>query len=203
MNGHYTIQDFPHKRDRETVIIVVRRHWWVMLKFVLVFVFQLLVGAAVVVLLLMSGAKFQSGSPAELLLVLFGSLYVLFVWAFFFHNWVDYYLDVWIVTDERILNIVQNGLFSRTVSELSMANVQDVTSELRGKMQTFLDFGDVHIQSAGERERFLFDNVGNPEGISARIVELHEAAVARQGGDVSFSQATQDTTPRSTKSRSV
>jgi hypothetical protein len=31
MNGHYTIQDFPHKRDRETVIIVVRRHWWVML----------------------------------------------------------------------------------------------------------------------------------------------------------------------------
>jgi hypothetical protein len=39
------------------------------------------------------------------------SAYYLFAWLFFFFSFIDYYLDVWIITSERIIDIQQNGFF--------------------------------------------------------------------------------------------
>lgn len=202
MKKEYTIQDFPHKRERENIIVVVRRHWWVLVKYFGTMIVQLAIGVLVVVLLLLAGVDFLNEGLPQLLLVLGGSLYLLFVWVFFLHHWVDYFLDVWIVTDERILNIVQNGLFSRTVSEVSIVNIQDVTAITHGKMQTLLDFGDVSIQTAAEEGRFLFDNVANPEGIASRITEVHETAVYKKEKGEHPAEYNVHA-PRSKKSRSV
>jgi len=100
------------------------------------------------------------------------SLFFTFLWLLFFAIWIDYYFDVWIVTSERIINIEQKGLFTRVVSELELEKIQDVTTDVRGVIPTFLNYGHLLIQTAGERERFIFRNVPDPYTIKDVIMKL-------------------------------
>ena len=104
----------------------------------------------------------------------FLSIYYLAVVTFFFQEFIDYYLDTWIVTNERIINIEQHGLFNRVASEMHISLVQDVSAEIRGALHTFLNYGDVHIQTAGSAKRFHFKAVGDPEQIRRTILHLAE-----------------------------
>lgn len=83
---------------------------------------------------------------------LFLSLYIMALVLFLFLVWMDQYLDMWIITTERVIDIEQSGLFSREISEIPIKHVQDVTIEVHGLIETFLKFGTIRIQTAGERE---------------------------------------------------
>ena len=83
-------------------------------------------------------------------------------------------LDTWIITNERIINIEQEGLFNRTASELDLAAVQDTTAEIRGILQTLFTYGQVYVQTAGEKGRFHFKNIDNPEHVKELITRLVE-----------------------------
>lgn len=162
---------FPNQQPDEKILIFLRRHWIALFKVIMTFI--LLV---VLVILLDIGSyyftnvwKSQVGYP---LMVLANSAYFLFVMLFSFANFVDYYLDVWIVTNKRIVNIEQKGLFARVVSEKELSRMQDVTSEVKGFVQTFLHYGDVFIQTAGEKERFIFKQVPNAAEMAQKISNL-------------------------------
>lgn len=114
---------------------------------------------------------FETGLLAALL-TLGASIYYLAIWLFLFSELVDYILSVWIVTNDRIVSIEQHGLFGRTVAELDLYKVQDVTSEVHGTVATLLNYGDVFIQTAGEKERFVFEKVPNPHHIRQGIIDL-------------------------------
>ena len=118
--------------------------------------------------------SFFTGPNSYPLTVLVISSYFLFVWLLFFHAFIDYYLDVWIVTNQRIINIEQRGLFSRTVSEQKLYRVQDITSEVHGFFPTLVHYGDVFIQTAGEETRFVFKQVPHPYDIRKVIINLVE-----------------------------
>jgi len=108
-------------------------------------------------------------------LLIFGeSLATLFVWNSFFILWLDYYLDAWIVTNERIINIKQGGFFARDISELKLTKIQDVTSEIIGIIPTLLDYGNIYVQTAGQEERFNFFQIPNPNYVKDVIVKLQE-----------------------------
>jgi len=112
--------------------------------------------------------------PFNSLFIFLENIFAMSIWIIFFLLWVDYYLDVWIVTNLRIVNIEQKGLFSRTVSELELSRIQDVTTEVLGMIPTFLNYGDVFIQTAAEQERFLFRQVPDPYGIKDQIMKLQK-----------------------------
>lgn len=114
-------------------------------------------------------------------LVIATGMYVGAVWLFAFLQFTSYYLDVWIITTERLISVDQDGLFSRTSSELHLASVQDVTSEVHGMLQTFLNFGDLHVQTAAEKERFVFKNIPHPEKTREIIVNLVDLDKRRHG----------------------
>ncbi|MBI5766041.1 PH domain-containing protein [Candidatus Falkowbacteria bacterium] len=96
--------------------------------------------------------------------------------VFAFTFWTTTYLDVWTITTERIINREQNGLFNRVVSELDLYRVQDVTAEQKGFFATIFHYGDVYIQSAGEKERFVFKQIANPYSIAKMVQRLDEKA---------------------------
>lgn len=108
------------------------------------------------------------------LYVLLASAFFLGGWLFIFQSFIDYWLDVFILTDKRILDIEQGGLFSRTVSELRLYRTQDVTAEVKGILHTLLDYGDVYVQTAGEQERFHVRNIPHPNNVAKLILEWSE-----------------------------
>ena len=125
-----------------------------------------------------------TGSISRPLLILGASAYYLMVWSFFITKFISYYLDVYMITSNRVLDIRQNGLFSRTVAELDLARVQDVTSEVKGILHSLLNYGNVYIQTAGEQEHFIFEDVHRPDDIRRRLLELVEADRKQQGSEL-------------------
>ena len=107
-------------------------------------------------------------------LVLLIWIYVAAIWLFLLGTFVDYYLNTWIVTSFRIIDADQVGLFKRTVSELHLANVQDVTTEVKGLLPTMLNYGNVLVQTAGEEDLFRFENAPHPEHVKEEIMKLVE-----------------------------
>ncbi len=169
---------FPTQRPNEHVVLLLRRHWTVLARDVIQLVLSLILPPTVLLILYFyTNFAIVPETPLYVLLVMVLSLYYLFSFLAFFHDFVDYHLDIWVVTDQRVVSIEQSGLFNRVVSELTILRIQDVTSEIKGKVQTFLDYGQVHIQTAGEQARFVFEQVPHPSEVAKVILQAHERAI--------------------------
>lgn len=143
--------------ENERVLLTIRKHWFVMAGALVLFLIMLLVPPVVLTLLPLVTQQLDAAivEPATNFLL---SLYLMAVLVFLLLLWMDYYLDMWIITTGRIIDIEQKGLFNRKISEIPLQHVQDVTIEVRGFIETFLKFGRIRIQTAGERE-FTIDFV--------------------------------------------
>lgn len=98
-------------------------------------------------------------------------IYLLILWISFFIYWTDFMLDTWILTNERLIDIEQLGLFSRRISTLSLDRIQDVTTHESGLIDTFLKIGTVTIQTAGEQREFIIPGAKNPSRIKELIIQ--------------------------------
>lgn len=173
---------FPMQRADEHVIIMLRRHWIIWYKYIgqLILFNALPVGIFTFFVYVLQ-IELPNQGPGYISMVMLVSFYYLGVWLMYFHQFVDYRLDVWILTDQRIVNIEQQGLFDRIIAELNIYKVQDVTSEVHGHAQTFLDYGNVYVQTAGEKQRFVFQNIPHPEEVARLVTRANDAALVGQG----------------------
>ncbi|MEK7507611.1 MAG: PH domain-containing protein [Patescibacteria group bacterium] len=99
----------------------------------------------------------------------FATVWTLIVWVLFFVRWTDYYLDVLLVTNKRVLDIEQLGLFSRDISEARLENIQDMRVEIPGFLATTMNFGNLHIQTAGASNEFTIENIPEPSKVKDAI----------------------------------
>ena len=164
---------FQGQKNGEQILLVVRRHWFNILEqmlMVLGMLFMLLVSIVYLPLL------FPTLLGPSLWNIFFftENFFAMLIWITFFLIWIDYYFDVWIVTSLRIVNIEQKGLFNRLVSEMDFSRIQDITTEVIGVIPTFLNYGDVFIQTAAETERFMFRQVPDPYGIKDQLMQLQK-----------------------------
>lgn len=178
--------NFPGQHDEEQVILFLRRHWFIFLMRLL-FVITAVIGLVLIyVFFNIFGEDFSQSAYYNLLLFA-ESLGTLFIWNLFFILWIDFYLDAWIVTNERIINISQKGFFNRDISELKLTKIQDVTSEIVGVIPTILGYGNIYVQTAAEVERFTFYQIPNLNEVKNTIVQLQEKE--RESEEVEMGQA--------------
>lgn len=166
---------FPNKQSDEKIEIFLRRHWLILFRMIGFYILLIVMPIAFYFLLDFTTNIF-SNTITQAVFTLGGSLYTLYVLLFFFGSFIDYYLDVWIVTNKRVINIEQKGLFSRTISEKELIRMQDITSEVKGIWETMFDFGTVFLQTAGEKERFVFKQVSHPREVVKKVTKLLEEA---------------------------
>ena len=79
----------------------------------------------------------------------YGSLLVgvLFAVLAFLPFWISWYYSVYIVTNQRLIQITQKGLFHRSMVALGLNQIQMVNYEIGGFEQTVLGFGTIMIQT--------------------------------------------------------
>lgn len=165
-----------HLFPQETILLVMRRHWVVFLGPTIIFIILLIAPPLAIVV----GPRFfpALGEPEVALIVnFFLALYVLGLLAYLLVLWIAYYLDVWIITDQRLIDIEQHGLFHREISEIAMDRVQDVTIEIPGFIPTLLQFGNIKIRTASQGE-FTISDV--PDYYRAKDLILKYSRLLRQ-----------------------
>lgn len=157
----------------EHVLLEVRRHMFILYGKVALLLIFFFVPLAVTPA---SGAlinRLSDGSYGGIVSGFFFVLWCLFLWVLFFFYWTDYYLDVWVITNKRIFDIEQKGVFRRDISVTRLEQVQDVTVSVNGIFATFLHFGDIHIHTAGSEIDFTIKNAANPMHVKETIMRAH------------------------------
>lgn len=165
--------------DTEKVVATHRKTWFVFL-FTGITSFLMMLAPFVLYAIMRAALDPLITALSFHLLLLFAVIWWWGIWTSTFIAFSNYYLDVLVVTDERVLHIDQHGPFSRTVSELRLSRIQDVSIEQHGLLPTLIHFGDIHIQTAGEAPNFRFTSVPYPTNVKEVIMQAHRAALARR-----------------------
>ncbi len=79
-----------------------------------------------------------------------------------------------IITSKNVTQIAQKGLFHRTVSELSMANVEDVTAAQTGIFAHMFGYGELRIETAGEQNNFHFVYCPDPNYYGKMVLDARQ-----------------------------
>ena len=149
-------------KEDEEVVAIVRRYF-------LVFIFPMVLGSMLIIAsFFLMWPMFRLGSFGVAgfgLLLLIGIYYV-------FKVYYEYSNNVFIITSLRIIDIDQEGFFSRTVSETNYEKIQDVSLRYKGISQTLFKFGDIIIQTAGQVANIELQDVKYPERVQQTIIEL-------------------------------
>lgn len=163
---------FVHQKSYEHIEYALRRHWITFIPTIVIVLVML--GVPVVVYFLVQNLfpDLLSGPISYPLTILFGSTYALFTFLFFYIHFIDYYLDLWIITNDRIVDIEQKGLFNRTVTELELFQIQDVTSTVEGIIATVFHYGNVTVTTASLTQSIIFKQVPNPDFIRQELIRL-------------------------------
>lgn len=164
----------------EKVELVVRRHWLVfvagLIPFFITGVLVLLLKEMLLVgeVLTPLGTIPISTFPPEYIHI-GANLVLLFMWLGVMHFVTDYYLDTWIITNERIIGILQRGFFSRQITNFRIERIQDVQTNTHGFFQTIFGIGDLHVQTAGHAHDLIMHTIGNTKDVKQKIMDMIKA----------------------------
>ena len=84
-------------------------------------------------------------------------------------NWYRYHNDIWVVTDQRIIDSFKPTPFHLRVGTADLVNIQDMSIEKSGIIPTLLNFGDVVCQTAGTGQQFRIGGVPDPERVQLLV----------------------------------
>ncbi|MDD5751374.1 MAG: PH domain-containing protein [Candidatus Peribacteraceae bacterium] len=151
-----------HLDDDEEVRLLVHKHWrlgihslfWPTLSFLASWAFLVI-------------APFLT----IFYIVAFWSMVSLVWWM---RNFLDYFLDAWIVTNQAIIDVKWHGWFHRTATKILFSDIQGVSYEVKGIGGTLLRYGTVSIEKVSTGGTVTLENVSRPRGVQMAILRNME-----------------------------
>lgn len=166
----------------EKIYLIKRRHRVVLMKeiFPQVLIFFLTIFGMVILFfisfpswpeILVRYFPSLSNFNLKYILLFFLSIFLSILWIVIFLTFTNYYLDYWIITNQRTIHTELRSLFSRISSSVFHDKIQDITIDVHGILPTIFHFGNLHIQTAGEFREFVMRQISDPEIVKQVIFE--------------------------------
>lgn len=147
----------------------------------LILFFLIVIGGGLIDMsILTDGTGVSSGLVSTLLvfvgfLLCVGSVVITAIRAWLYQN------NLLLVTSEKVSQLMYPSLFNRKISQLSIADVQDVTVRQQGIFSHIFNYGTITIETAGEQSNYTYTYAPDPYIVAKAIVGSHEADVAKHG----------------------
>ena len=143
---------FDGQREGEEVQFVFRRHFLTAKSGVIFLILMIMIGVGLTLLWPNNMMIFET-FLALILVGVLGFLYSYMLW----------YFSIYIVTNQRIRQISQRGLFKKSVVDLGLDKIQSISYGVSGIRAGLMGYGTIVIQSAvGD---FVISIVKNSEKI--------------------------------------
>lgn len=156
---------FDIQEDQEKVILLLRQHPIVNIPWIIIAALLFFAPALFTWFPIISFMPSRFQSVAILFWYLIASAYVV-------ESALSWFFNVYLVTDERIIDVDFKNLIYREVSETGINKIQDTETRVGSVVRTLFNYGDVVVQTAGAVPEFKFEAVPNPEEIMRIINEL-------------------------------
>lgn len=150
-------------REWEKVEMVVRRHW-------IVFV---ILGIHAIVWLTIN-IIIHSLFWFELWASIFSLIYLMWFIVYIYINWINHELDMYVITNSRIIWIEQVWFLNREVSQCALNDVQEVNSKTKGFFANMLNYWDLTIQTAWNASNFRMEYVPDSLNASRKVLNWVE-----------------------------
>lgn len=169
-----------HSQDPgEKIILFLRRHFitnigWLFIAFVF---------SIIPPLLFIFGISFFEFLNLNFSVKLITSIiifYYLILFAYVMLNFLDWFYNVTIITEKRIVDIDYYGLLYHNVAITKLTQIEDVNYTKIGFLRSIFNYGDVYAQTAGSvSDHFDMLAIPQPEKIANFISDLIGAYHAR------------------------
>ncbi|OGK24484.1 hypothetical protein A2954_07625 [Candidatus Roizmanbacteria bacterium RIFCSPLOWO2_01_FULL_37_12] len=155
---------FETQHTNEQLILVLRAHPitqlpWVINSLILI-----------VVLIFLNFLFFNFLSGTQTLFANFFGLAIIFAYIWF--NFLSWFFNVGIITNERIIDIDFHAVIYKEVTETQLSKVEDVTAKSGGFFASVFNFGNVFVQTAGTEVNIEFVNIPKPAEVTKIINNL-------------------------------
>ncbi|MDP2860976.1 MAG: PH domain-containing protein [bacterium] len=164
---------FESQNPNEEVVLLLRQHWAVNIPW-----FILTVLAVIFPLLYLFGrgqGYFFLPLPENTQNLSVMTWYLL-TCGFVIENFLNWYFNVYIVTDHRVIDVDFYGLLYKKVTEAPLGKIQEVSYKDPGLWRIFFDFGDVLVQTAAAQVEIDFHSVPKPQEVVRVISSLIDKA---------------------------
>lgn len=160
--------DFEGQREGEQLLFIFRRHIIAMRKGFWLFLIPFAISALPV--FIWPSTLEVYWSP------LVGFLIGLLLFLYHFLMW---YYTIYIVTDQRLRQVTQHGLFGKDVVELGLSKIQSISYNVPGLSGEILGFGTIVIQTyVGD---LVINKAEHPEKIYNKLQDAVATAESAQG----------------------
>lgn len=156
----------------EKVVLKLRKHWIILVRdtigtLLLIFLPFILLAALQII------APEYSDFKGYIAYMSFATtLWLLIIWMALSVIWTNYYLDIWIVTDKRIISVDQVGLFNRKVTTLGHDRIQEIIVKEENFVQAFFHYGELDIETASPTDGdATMEGIPRPESVRKVILE--------------------------------
>ncbi len=150
---------FADQFDDEEVLLVFRKHPVVMRR-----------GFIAAMLILLLGAVPSLFSPTYQTYFLGMAAAIVVGGLVMLPSWISWYFSVFIVTDQRLIQITQKGLFNRSVIDMRLNQIQMVNYQIAGLQETLLGFGTIMMQTyVGD---LVIHEIHHPAKIQKKLLEI-------------------------------
>jgi hypothetical protein len=161
-------------QEGETIIFSVKRHPIGLVFMYLSFGFMLALVGVVAAMAPSWLSDYDSNTVSQIAWITF-LVAAIFAAIFTFIGQIVYNGNRWILTDDSLTQVSQHSLFDRQNSQLSLANLEDVTAHQDGILAHMLNYGVLKAETAGERSKFSMLYCPNPNAYAQKILMAREA----------------------------
>lgn len=166
----------------EHIILYRRRHW---LHLEPLLAAMALAGVVPIVALgWIVGATTGLGGMGGLIVLAVSVVWALYWLVRGYFAWYRYRHDIWLVTNQRLVDSLKRHWFHHQVASADLIDVEDIAVVRHGLLQTMFNFGDVRCQTAGEQANFVLAGIPDPVGTLSTIDQARDSARREAGRPV-------------------
>jgi hypothetical protein len=164
----------------EQLLQFTRRHWaflaWALTKMVLALIVPIV--ALIVIANLTFGLDGRGGQVVALICAVWALTWLVKI----YFAWYRYNHDVWVVTNQRIVDSIKNHWFHHKMASADLDDVADISVKKHGLFPTMFNYGDLLLQTAGEKPNFVLSGIPAPSAVLALVDAQRDVAKRRLRG---------------------
>lgn len=168
------ILSFQEQDDGEKIYVALRPHWVNNFSWIVTFIFMI---SAPLFFRYLDLFDLFPPSYKNLILV----FWYFFVFVYVFENFLKWYSNVFIITDQRIIDIDFKNILNKHFIQTRFSQIEDTSSSIKGVLGTFFNYGDVVIQTASKDSEIRFEKIANPSKIIMVIKDIQDFDRQRRG----------------------
>lgn len=163
---------FETQEETEKVILFLRQHFIVNVPWILITIL-LVIAPTVIFPRLFHALSLNVTFPASYYVI--GTMFwYLATFGFALASFIGWFFNIYIVTNERIVDIDFFYLLYKKFSEAELTKIQDINYTSGGILAAIFNYGDVVVETAGELPNIDFESIPYPEKVVETIRELTE-----------------------------